>query len=273
MKPASVEAFFDPETFSMTYVVWERATGDAVIIDPVINFDPTTQIITHHSINRLQQFVSGLGLKVHWILETHVHADHLSAARELKKVWPEAQWAMGQRVQEVFDTFKKLLAWPASLNLKVLGFDRLFGDGEEFTAGSLRLQAISTPGHTPACVTYRVGNLLFTGDALLMPDAGVGRCDFPGGSASALHDSIWGKLYALPDECVVHVGHDYQPGGRMLKFTATVGQQKMFNVHLNAATGRDEFVRFREARDKTLSAPRLIKPSLDWNFGAHQVVK
>lgn len=273
MKPFHVHAFFDPASSTLTYAVWDESTLDAVVIDPVLDYDPATQITSAQSLEKVKHFVSEKRLKVHWILETHAHADHLSGARELKRQWPGARWAAGQAMSSVFESFRKVLGWPKTVSLEKLGIDRWLSDGEEFTAGSLRVQAIATPGHTPACLTLRIGEALFTGDTLMMPDAGTGRCDFPGGSAAQLYDSIWGKLYALPDRYRVFVGHDYQPGGRALRYQTTIGEEKASNIHLRESTSKEEFVKFREGRDKTLSAPRLLQPSLDWNLGAHQLVK
>jgi glyoxylase-like metal-dependent hydrolase (beta-lactamase superfamily II) len=272
VKPA-VHVFFDPASSTLTYAVWDASTLDAVLIDPVLDFDPATQMTSRSSAARLLEFVRSKKLHVHWVLETHAHADHLTSGRELRADLPAARWGMGARMREVFDNFRKVLGWPAALQLADLGVDRWFQDGEEFTAGSLRLQAIATPGHTPACLTYRVGEWLFTGDALFMPDGGVGRCDFPGGNGNALYDSVWGKIYSFPDHFVTLPGHDYQPEGRPLRYQATVGEQKAANIHLRANTAREDFIKFREGRDKTLSPPRQLTPSLDWNLGAHQIVK
>lgn len=273
MSSLSSHSIFDPATSTITHVVWDRLTRDAVIIDPVLDYDPATQMLSFHSANRLTRFLMNEGLRVHWVLETHAHADHLSSARELRATGHAHWWGASARLSEVFDTFKKVFAWPASLKFEDLGLDRAFKDGEEFTAGSLRLQAIATPGHTSACTTFRIGEWLFTGDTIFMPDSGTGRCDFPGGSAQTLYDSVWNRLYSLPDHFEVFVGHDYQPGGRPLRFRCSLGEQKRSNIHLNQGTSRDQFVAFREGRDKTLSAPRLLNPSLDWNLGAHQLVK
>lgn len=269
----SVHGLFDPASSTLTYVVWDTLTRDAIVIDPVLDYDPATQTTAQGNIGKLRWFMHANGLIVRWIVDTHAHADHLSAGPILKKLWPEALWGVSAAMASVFENFQKVFAWPKSVALNKLGIDRWFHDGEEFTAGPLRVQCISTPGHTPACMTFKVGNAIFTGDALFMPDAGTGRCDFPGGSCEDLYDSIWGKLYSLPDETDVFVGHDYQPGGRPLRFHSTIGEEKQHNIHLRIGTSRAEFVAFRSGRDKTLSPPRLLNPSLDWNLGAHQLVK
>ncbi len=265
--------FFDLASSTLSYVVWDGVSRDALVIDPVLDYDATTQMTTRKSLTKLIEFVRRKHLYVHWILETHVHADHLSGGRELRQMLGVGQWGFGGALREVFVTFHKVFAWPKSVQFAGLGGDRLFGDGEEFTAGKIRVQALATPGHTPACMTYMIGEWLFTGDALMMPDAGTGRCDFPGGSASALYDSLWGKLYALPDNYQVFAGHDYQPGGRPLRYRSSLGEEKVSNIHLRVSTAKGDFIAFREGRDKTLSPPKLLEPSLDWNLGAHQIVK
>lgn len=268
-----LHAFFDASTSTLTYVAWDEVTRDAVVIDPVLGYDPATHALNAAALERVVRLVRELELNVHWILDTHAHADHLTAGRELRARFPGARWGMAAALREVFTRFREVFAWPSSLKLESLGVDRWFRDGEEIAAGALTLGVIATPGHTPACLTYRLGDWLFTGDALFLPDGGTGRCDFPGGSAAQLYDSIWGRLYALPDHLMTFVGHDYQPGGRPLRTSATLGAQKWGNVHLRASTARADFIAFREGRDRTLSPPRLLAPALDWNLGAHQTVR
>lgn len=273
MKKLDLQAFYDDVTATLTYVVWEPLSLDAVIIDPVLDYDPATQLTSKKSMDKVLNFARSKKLRVHWVLETHAHADHLSAARELCSQLPGCKWAMSSRMSEVFATFKKVYSWPAQVELAGLGVERWLSDGEEISAGSIRIQAIATPGHTPACMTFKIGEWLFTGDALFMPDSGVGRCDFPGGSADQLYQSVWSKLYSMPDHYQIFVGHDYKPRGRQLEFRTTVGEEKASNIHLAAGTSKADFVQFRESRDKTLSEPRLLGPSLDWNLGVHQIVK
>lgn len=266
-----VQAFYDDATATLTYVVWDPYSKDAVVIDPVVDFDPATQLTSRTSIERLLRFLREKDLRLHWVMDTHVHADHLTGAREIRVAIPGCGWAMNQKMSEVYQTFKKVYAW--SSDQLPIGDVRWLSDHEEITAGTLKIQAIFTPGHTPACTTFKIGEKLFTGDTLMMPDSGVGRCDFPGGDAGQLYDSVWGRLYAFPDHYQVFVGHDYKPGGRALAFQTTLGEQKLKNIHLRLTTSREDFIAFREGRDKTLSAPRLLAPSLDWNLGAHQMVK
>ncbi len=271
MKRTEVQAFYDEPTATLTYVVWDPLTRDAVVIDPIVDYDPATQMTGRKSLDKLLHFVREKNLSLHWVMDTHVHADHLTGAREICAAVPGCRWAMNERMDDVFRTFKKVYSWN-SPDLNV-GEVRWLHDGEEISAGSLRVQAIFTPGHTPACTTFKIGEMLFTGDALMMPDSGVGRCDFPGGDAGKLYDSVWGRLYAYPDHFQVFVGHDYKPGGRALAYQASLAEQKHGNIHLKLGTNRADFISFREGRDKELSAPRLLQPSLDWNLGAHQLVK
>lgn len=272
MNHVSVHALFDKATFTLTYVVWDELTRDAVVIDPVLDYDPASKMISKSSFKRVVEFVRREGLRVHWILDTHAHADHLSSGRELKAALGQAQFGLSARMVQVLETFKKAFAWPASLTIQGTQADRLFQDGEEFTAGSLRLQAIATPGHTAACTTFKIGKKLFTGDAIFMPDSGVGRCDFPGGSAKELYKTVTEKIFTYPKDYEIYVGHDYQPGGRPLRYRTTVGKQRESNIHLRTGVSEADFVKFREGRDKTLNAPRLLEPSLDWNLGAHQSI-
>lgn len=268
-----VQSFFDPVTFTLTYIVWDAHSRDALVIDSVLDFDPATQLTSKASLNQVTDFLHKKDLTLHWLLETHAHADHLSAARELRERFPGARWAMGERMQDVFQNFKKAFAWPDSVKLENLGIDRWLADGEDFACGTFRVKVIATPGHTPACVTFEIGRWLFTGDALFMPDGGVGRCDFPGGSADQLYDSVWGKLYSKPLNYEIFVGHDYQPGGRPVAYRTPLKHEKECNIHLNETVSRADFIHFRENRDRSLSAPRLLAPSLDWNLGAHQILK
>ena len=273
MNKLDLHTFYDDLTATLTYVVWDQLTLDALVIDPVLDFDPAMQLTSKKSVDKILAFARAKDLKIHWVLETHVHADHLSGAREICNSVPGCGWGMSARMKEVFSTFKKVYSWPAAAKIENLGVQRWLQDGEEISAGSIRVQALATPGHTPACMTLKIGEWLFTGDAMFMPDSGVGRCDFPGGSADQLYESVWNKLYSLPDHYKVFVGHDYKPQGRPLAFQTSVGEQKLHNIHLKAATSKPDFVQFRQGRDRTLSAPRLLDPSLDWNLGIHQIVK
>jgi len=261
----NLQAFFDPDTFTLTYVVFDPASRDAVVIDPVLDYDVLASRTSTRSVERIAALVRERELRVHYVLETHAHADHLSGSQWLKQHLG-AKVAVGEGIREVQATFRDALDLP-QLATDGSQFDRLLADGEVVTAGTLRIETIATPGHTPACVTYKIGDALFTGDALFMHDYGTGRCDFPRGSAEALYDSVM-RLYALPDATRVFPGHDYQPNGREVAWETTIGRSKRENPQLRATTSKDEFVALRTARDRTLQAPRLLYPSVQINLDA-----
>ncbi len=267
----NVEAIFDSATFTMTYVVFDAESRDAIIVDPVLDYDPVASQTSAVSAEKLIDFVTGRDLNVRWILETHAHADHLSSAQILKKRL-EAPVAIGERITVVQQTFKHLFDLP---DLAVDGsqFDKLIKHGEVLDAGSFEVEAIATPGHTPACMSFKVGNRVFVGDALFMPDFGTGRCDFPKGSAKDLYASVVNHLYTLPDDTRVFVGHDYQPNGRELQWETTIGACKQSNKQLRADTSEAKFVEFRKARDATLSAPKLLFQSVQVNVDAGIIPK
>ncbi|MBZ4418461.1 MBL fold metallo-hydrolase [Myxococcus sp. RHSTA-1-4] len=262
-----IQHFFDPQTFTLTYVVYEPATGDAVVIDPVLDYDPASSQTSTGSVEAVAAFLERERLKLRYVLETHAHADHLSGSQFLKRRFG-APVAIGERIREVQATFQALFDLPADVPTDGSQFDRLLADGEEFQAGALRIRVIATPGHTPACVSYLIGDAVFTGDALFMEDSGTGRCDFPRGSATDLYHSVHDRLYSLPDATRVFVGHDYQPEGRPLRFETTIGASKQGNSQLKASTSKEEYVRFRTTRDATLKAPRLLLPSVQVNVDA-----
>ena len=263
-----IKAFFDQATFTLTYVVFDEATRDAVIIDPVLDFDPGSGRITRTSADEVLQFVKSSGLKVHLILETHAHADHLSSSQILRQALPDTKIAIGARIGEVQAAFKPIYNLDPAFPTDGSQFDRLLRAGERVEVGSLRFNVIPTPGHTPACSSYDFDGHVFTGDALFMPDYGTGRTDFPGGSATDLYESIAHRLYELPDATKVFVGHDYQPGGRVMKFESTMGDEKRSNIQLRADTAKEPFVKMRRERDATLAAPRLLHPSVQVNINA-----
>ncbi len=262
----TVKAFFDDATWTLTYVVYDEATRDAVVIDPVLDFDPLAVSTRTDSNDAVVAFVASEGLNVHWILETHAHADHLSGSQDLKARLG-AKLAIGAAITKVQAVFKGVFDLPDTFATDGSQFDALVEDGGRIHAGSLTFVAIATPGHTPADVTWSIADLLFTGDSLFMPDFGTGRCDFPAGSAEDLYDSIQ-RLYALPGDTRVFVGHDYQPGGRALAFETTIAASREGNVHLPADRSKEDFVAWRAARDATLSAPRLLYPSVQVNVDA-----
>ena len=259
-----VHALFDPATYTLTYVVYDEVTRDAVVIDPVLDYDPGAAATSSASLDTLGAFVQEHGLRVHLALETHAHADHVSGGAVLRKRLG-ARVVIGARITEVQRTFQGVFDLGDALAVDGSQFDRLVKDGERLEAGSLSVGVLETPGHTPACVSYVIGDAVFTGDALFIEDYGTGRCDFPAGSAAALYTSVHERLYGLPDATRVFVGHDYQPGGRALRFETTIGASKAANVQLRAETTREDFVRLRESRDATLAPPRLLFPSVQLN--------
>lgn len=263
-----IKDFFDTRTFTLTYVVYDEATRDAIVIDPVLDYDPVGSRVWTESVDQVIRFLQEENLKLHYVMETHAHADHLSGAQMLKEAFPDAKTAIGERITVVQETFKNYFNLPDDFPTDGSQFDRLLKDGETLEAGSLRIEVIFTPGHTPACATYKIGDALFTGDTMFMPDMGTGRCDFPAGSAHDLYNSITRKLYTMPDETRMFVGHDYQPGGRELAFETTVGEQKRSNVQLRDGMSEAEFTRFRSERDKELAAPKLLFQSVQINIDA-----
>ncbi len=267
-----VHAQFDPRSSTLTYVVYDPATRDALVIDPVLDFDPQSVCTSRAPLASIAAFVQEHGLTVHCLLETHVHADHLSGAQPLKEAIG-GQTGIGEHVVGVQATFGEIFGWDASFPADGRQWDLLARDGQTIEAGSLSVTPIHTPGHTPACVTYRIGDALFTGDTLFMPDFGTGRCDFPGGSAEALYDAVTSKLYTLPDSTRVFVGHDYQPGGRALVYETTIGASKAQNIQLTGDTSKEAFVQFRKERDGSLAAPRLLFQSVSLNVGAGHMPK
>jgi len=268
-----VESFFDDRTSTLTYLVFDPSTKDAVVIDPVLDYNSSASEIFTDSIDRVISFIEHHNLKLHLILETHAHADHLSGAQILKARYPQTQIGVSRMISLVQETFKEVFDLPTDFPTDGSQFDRLLDDKEIINTGSLSFEVIFTPGHTPACTTFKFGNSIFTGDAMFMPDFGTGRCDFPAGSAGDLYDSITRRLYSLPDETKVYVGHDYQPGGRALAFQTTIREQKDHNIQLPEGRTREDFVEFRTARDKKLDTPRLLFQSVQVNVDAGSLPK
>jgi glyoxylase-like metal-dependent hydrolase (beta-lactamase superfamily II) len=262
-----VKEFFDAKTFTLTYVVWDPQTLDAVVIDPVLDYDPGSSTTSKESFYSLMYFLESKAFKVHLILETHAHADHLTGSQLLKQAFPTAKVTINEQIRTVQMVFKDVFDLP-SLAVDGSQFDRLLKNGEVVQAGSLSFKVILTPGHTPACSSFLFEGAVFTGDALFMPDSGVGRCDFPKGDASTLYESITQNLYTLPDHTKVYTGHDYQPNGRPVQCESTIGKEKAENIHLNAKTTKSEFVTFRTERDKKLAAPKLLLPAVQFNIAA-----
>jgi glyoxylase-like metal-dependent hydrolase (beta-lactamase superfamily II) len=263
-----IKEFFDETTSTLTYVLWDASTKDAVVIDPVMNYDQASSKTSEESAQTVIEFLRSKNLTLHFILETHAHADHLSGSQIIKLAYPDAQITIGERITKVQEAFKDIFGLPENFKTDGSQFDRLLKDQEELQAGSLKIKTIFTPGHTPACATYYIDGHAFVGDALFMPDYGTGRCDFPAGSAVDLYHSVHDRLYALPDETKIYTCHDYMPNGRPLRFMSTVSEEKNENVQLKATTSRDEFIRFRAERDSTLAAPKLLLPSIQVNIDA-----
>ena len=266
MTQPRVHAQFDEATHTVSYVVWDPATRRAAIIDPVLDYDHRTGRVSHRSADDLLGFAAGQGLSVDWVLETHAHADHLSAAPYLKEK-TGAPIGIGARITEVQRTFAPVFGLE-DVSGDGREFDRLFRDGETIAIGGLQVEVMHTPGHTPACVSYRIGEAVFVGDTLFMPDYGTARADFPGGDARTLYRSIH-RLLALPDATRLYLCHDYKaPGRDHFAWETTVGEEKTHNIHVGGGVDEASFVAMREARDATLAAPVLLLPSLQVNIRA-----
>lgn len=263
-----IQAFFDDRTYTLTYVVFDQVTRDALVIDPVLDYDATILRTWTESVDEVIAYAEKEKLRVHYVLETHAHADHLSGAQRMKEACPKLKIGIGQRITEVQRVFKNVFGLGEDFATDGRQFDVLLQDGNVYEAGSLRVLVIATPGHTPACCTYKIGDALFTGDTIFMPDSGTGRCDFPGGSAVDLYRSIMHKLYTHPDETRVFVGHDYQPQGRQLAYESTIGEEKSNNMALRESMTEQEFVTLRNERDASLRAPALMFQSVQVNITA-----
>ncbi len=269
MKP-DVHAFFDEATNTLTYVLREPEGRACAIVDSVLDFDYASGRTDTRSADAVIAFVKEQELDLQWILETHVHADHLSAAPYIQERLG-GKIGIGQRITVVQDTFGKVFNEGTRFQRDGSQFDKLFEEGDSFMIGQMRGDVLHTPGHTPACLTYVVGDAAFVGDTLFMPDFGTARCDFPGGSSATLYDSVQ-KILALPEETRIFVGHDYKaPGREEYAWETTVGAQKALNVHIGAGKSKEEFIAMRDARDATLAMPRLIIPSLQVNMRAGQM--
>ncbi|WP_170473399.1 MBL fold metallo-hydrolase [Ruegeria arenilitoris] len=265
-----VKAFFDQQTFTVSYVVQEPAGTACAIIDSVLDFDHASGRTGTQAADQIIEYVKDNGLKVQWILESHVHADHLSAAPYLQQELG-GKIGIGKNIVVVQDTFGKVFNEGTEFQRDGSQFDALFSEGDSFHIGQMRGDVLHTPGHTPACLTYVIGDAAFVGDTLFMPDFGTARCDFPGGSSATLYDSIQ-KILSLPDETRIFVGHDYKaPGRDEYAWETTVGEQKALNIHIGQGRSIEEFVEMRDARDATLAMPRLILPSLQVNMRAGQM--
>lgn len=261
-----VKAFFHEPTFTVSYVVWDRATLQAAIVDPVLDYDPKSGAAGRESLDLLLDFVRKNNLQVKWSLETHAHADHLSAA-PLVAESTGAQIVIGDHIPSVQTVFKPVFA-ATDVSGTGAEFDRLVADGETLDLGELEIEVLHTPGHTPACVSYRIGDAVFVGDTLFMPDYGTARCDFPGGDARTLYRSIH-RILSLPRETRLFMCHDYKaPVRDTFAWETTVGEERDHNIHIGGGVSEDEFARMRTTRDATLAAPTLLLPSIQTNIRA-----
>lgn len=268
MRP-NVRHFHHPPTGALSYVVSDPATGSAAVIDPVLGFSIVSGRTDTAAAQEIVDYVRAESLTVEWVLETHAHADHLSAAVHVQRE-VGGRTGIGRGIRAVQAHFAEVFNLKPPFAADGRQFDHLFDDGEVFRIGRFEGRVMDTPGHTSDSVTYLIGDAAFVGDSLFMPDLGTARCDFPGGDAQALYDSIL-RLYALPDETRLYMCHDYPPEGRSLRFETTVAEQKAHNKHVKSGTRRAEFVAMREARDATLSLPALILPSVQVNIRAGQL--
>lgn len=263
---ARIQSFFDQATNTVTYLVWDPETLQAAVIDPVLDYDHRSGKASTESADRVLEAARTQGLSIAWVLETHAHADHLSAAPHIRQR-TSAQVAIGEHIRDVQAIFRPIF------NLDDISgdgseFDRLLKDGETIRIGQLTVEVLHTPGHTPACVSYRIGDAVFVGDTLFMPDYGTARADFPGGSAQTLYRSIQ-RLLALPPQTRIFLCHDYKaPGRDAYEWETTVAEQRARNVHVHEGVSEEEFVAMRQARDATLAAPTLLLPSIQVNIRA-----
>ena len=267
MSAPDVLPFFHGDSNTWTYLVSDTTTREAAIIDPVLDFDPKSGRTSTTSALAVLSAVGSLGLRVRWIIETHAHADHFSAGHWLKPHLPDAVLAIGGGIRKVQETFRPIFNLGEHFAVDGSQFDHLFADDERFAVGALEGRVIPVPGHTNDSVAYLIGDALFTGDSLFMPDGGTARCDFPGGDAGTLYRSIQ-RLYALPGDTRVFVCHDYGPGGREVRCETTIDEQKRGNIHVRDGVDEASYVAMRNARDATLAMPTLILPTVQVNIRA-----
>lgn len=265
MKP-EVVAFFDKTTNTFSYIVVDPTTHACAVIDSVLNFDVASGSVSYVGADDIIRYIKSHNLLAHWLIETHVHADHLSAAPYIKQA-VGGKIAIGEHIGTIQQSFGKIFNESSEFDCDGSQFDHLFSDGETYLIGKLACRAIHTPGHTPACMTHVIGDAAFIGDTLFMPDGGTARADFPGGDARQLYQSIQ-TIFDLPRSTRLFMCHDYAPNGREVEFETTVADEQDHNIHVNKSVGEDAFVDMREARDLTLGMPKLILPSLQINIRA-----
>ncbi len=262
--PPKIDAFFDEATNSVSYLISDPASGDAAVIDPVLGFDPVSGTVDTNDADQILSAIAEAGLSLRWLLETHAHADHLSAGHYVKGRTGVAT-ALGAGIREVQQAFGPKFD-ADDIQPDGQDFDLLLEDGDRLPLGELEIEVMATPGHTPACVSYKVGDAVFVGDTLFMPDYGTARCDFPGGDARQLYRSIQ-RILALPRETRMFMCHDYKaPGRERFAWETTVGEQLDCNIHVGGGVGEDDYVAMREARDKTLCMPKLLYPAIQVNI-------
>lgn len=261
-----IQHFFDERTSTLSYVVVDEPSRTALVIDPVADYEPRAARIGHEGCQAIADWIDERGLSVPVVLDTHAHADHLTGMPFFRERYG-ARGVIGRHITRVQERFRDFYGLGPGFACDGSQWDLLVDDGEAFEAGGMRVEGIHTPGHTPACMSWRVGDALFVGDVLFMPDYGTARCDFPGGSAADLYDSIQ-RLYALPESVRAYTCHDYRPRGRELRFVATIGEQRRSNVQLSAGTEKADYVAFRERRDASLPLPDLMLPVLQMNVRA-----
>lgn len=272
MPKLDVKAFFDPVTHTVSYVAHDPATRKCAIIDSILDYDAGSGRTSTTSADAVIAYVKDENLQVEWILETHVHADHFSGAPYLKEQLG-GTIAIGENIPDIQRVFGKVYNEGEDFKADGSQFGRLFSDGDTFMIGELSAKVLCVPGHTPACIAYYIDDAIFVGDTLFMPDYGSARCDFPGGDAGELYDSVQ-KIYELPDETRMFLCHDYKANGRdYYNWETTIAEQKRSNIHLNSTVIRDEFIAMRTARDETLGMPKLILPSIQVNMRAGELPK
>ena len=265
-KNFKIKGFFDEETSTISYVVYDMTSKKCAVIDSVLDFDFSSGTIDYHNAEKIISFIEKMELDLEWLIETHVHADHLSASPYIQKKLG-GKIGISEKISDIQNIFGKTFNAGTEFQRDGSQFDRLFKDNDEYKIGSIKCKVINTPGHTPACTAHVIGNSIFVGDTLFMPDLGSARADFPGGDARELYRSIQ-KILSYPDDTLIFVCHDYPPSSRKVEWVTTVGEQKKKNIHVKTSIGEDEFVKVREARDKTLNMPKLIIPSIQVNMRA-----
>lgn len=266
-----MKEFFESATATFTYVVWDDATNKCAVIDSVLDYDQFASIISTKSADIIIDFIKSNGLSLEWILETHIHADHITAAKYIQKHLG-GKIAIGSKIKEVLAIWVPIFNSYSDTKMDGSQFDCLLADGQQIELGTLRIKVLETPGHTPACCSYFIEDALFVGDTIFMPDIGTARTDFPGGSAEDLYNSI-SKILALPDETRIFVGHDYPPDARKALCVATVATQKASNIMINSRISKEEYIKMRSIRDAGKDVPKLLLPSLQMNMRAGEIAK